>query len=94
MNDEDLMKRLGAIEAQLSRGEGRMSGLDRRFVILEKSFKVNNDLTEELRDAFNYAKKGLKVVGALGGLLIWFVPIAASIVSIYTAAKQFHWWGQ
>lgn len=75
---------LEPIRCQLKDGAERMDHLTADINQLAAKQEFNNVKTEAMFDMFETAKKGLSVLGSIGGGIKWAAGIAASIATAYT----------
>jgi chromosome segregation ATPase len=68
------------IHEQLAEGGRRMQSLD-------KELSENTRTTSEMRDMFDTAKKGLRILGGIGAALKWLSAIAGAVAAVYTLWK-------
>jgi hypothetical protein len=83
-----LEKLLAPMNLQLQNGEKRMDGFARDIGELSIKQTVNNVKTDMMFETFDTAKKGLVLLGTIGGGLKWVAGIVAAIVATWAAMRS------
>lgn len=78
---------LSPINLQLQNGEKRMDGFARDIGELALKQDLNNAVTTEMHQVFDTAKKGLVLLGAIGGGLKWVAGIVAAVAATWAVMK-------
>lgn len=79
---------LAGVNLQLQTGEKRMDGLALDIGELSVKQTVNNVKTDMMFETFDTAKKGLVLLGTIGGGLKWVAGIVAAVVATWAAMRS------
>lgn len=85
-----LQEKITELQSELTDVKHRLAHGDDRMTELSDGLKQNNSSTEEMRDMFDTAKKGLKFLGTIGAGLKWTAGLVATVSGIYTFWKGWH----
>jgi hypothetical protein len=79
---------IAPVNLQLQTGEKRMDTLTSGITDLREKLEKNNESTEEIREAFDFAKKGLVFMGAIGNGMKWVAGIVVAILGLYAVWRK------
>lgn len=86
---------LSTINKQLKTGESRMDTLAHGIDGLASKQDLNNRKTDEMYEAFDFAKRGLAFIGAfaafIGRVVTWAVKVGVPLTGAYMAIRGFKW---
>lgn len=93
---KEINDRLKQIHDDQSSIKQRLSDGDAVMQSLREELTANSKSTEEVREAFEFAKKGLKFIGSaaafIGRVVTWAVKVGVPVGAAYAAIKDLHWW--
>lgn len=78
---------LAPVNLQLQNGEKRMDGFALDISTLSLKQEANNVKTDAMFETFDTAKKGLVLLGTIGGGLKWVAGIVAAIAATWAVMK-------
>jgi hypothetical protein len=78
---------LTGVNLQLQNGEKRMDGFAIDIATLAEKQETNNVKTNAMYETFDTAKKGLVLLGTIGGGLKWVAGIVAAIAATWAVMK-------
>lgn len=79
---------MAPVNLQLQNGEKRMDGFGRDIGELSLKQETNNLRTEQMWVTFDTAKKGLVLLGTVGGALKWAAGIVAAIATTWAVMRS------
>lgn len=92
MNPEEFQAFQALVHERFAKGIERMDAIERMMLANQQASVAtaaavaeHMALTKEMKDAFDLAKTGLRVVGVLGTLAKWLATIAGALAAIWAA---------
>ena len=92
MNPEEFRAFQELVHERFAKGIERMDAIEQMILANQKAsvdtaaaVAEHMAITREMKDAFDLAKTGLRVVGVLGTVAKWVATIAGALVAIWAA---------